>query len=122
MECDRPTSPAQVVDSMISHDFQYIEFPSSKAIMDFMDSVDKTKDEVVHWSSFHDLELMGVIMMSLDLELGAFSRESSRPPSLDPFPPLLLFFGTSHRILHPLPSNIFISYLYILLGIIKGIP
>jgi hypothetical protein len=38
---------AWVVDSPSSHDFLDIEFPSDKAILDVMASIDEPKDEVI---------------------------------------------------------------------------
>jgi hypothetical protein len=52
MECDQPTPPTWVVDSPSSHDFLDTEFPSDKAILDVMASIDKPKDEVMHRSYF----------------------------------------------------------------------
>jgi hypothetical protein len=80
MECDQPTPPTWVVDSLSSHDFLDIEFPSDKAILDVMASIDNPKDEVMHRSYFPDSEPMRVSMMSLDPGLGEFVGASSRPP------------------------------------------
>jgi len=48
MECDDPTLTIWVVDSLSSHDFLYIEFPSEEAILDVMDSIDKPKEDDNH--------------------------------------------------------------------------
>jgi hypothetical protein len=43
MECDQPTPPVWVVDSPSSHDSLDFEFPSEKAILEVMASIDKPK-------------------------------------------------------------------------------
>jgi hypothetical protein len=81
-----------VVDSLSSHDFLDTKFPSEEAILEVMASIDKPReDENHHTFLLPDLELMRVNMMSLDSKLGALAGTSSRPPSLDPFPPWLSF-------------------------------
>jgi hypothetical protein len=86
MEYDQPTLPTRV-DSTSSHDFVDFVFPSDEAILKVMASIDKPKDEVMHRPSCPNSEPMIFIMMSLDPRLGAYVGASSRPPSIDPFPP-----------------------------------
>jgi hypothetical protein len=66
MEYDHPTPPAWVIDSLSSHDFLDNKFPSNKAILDAMASIDKPMDEKTHLSSFPDSEPMRVSVKSLD--------------------------------------------------------
>jgi hypothetical protein len=95
MECDHPTLLVWFVDSPSSHDFLNTELPSKEAILEAMASLDNPKDRMNHQSSLPDLELMRVSMMSIDLRLGEFTGESSRPPSLDPFLPQISFLELS---------------------------
>jgi hypothetical protein len=98
MECDQPTSPAWVVDSLCSHGFLGTEFPSDKAILEVMASLDKTKANVMHFPYFIDSYSMIISMMSLDLILGLFVGESNETPSIDPFHPWLFFLKLSPKL------------------------
>jgi len=95
MECNPPTPHIQVIDSPNSHDFLDTELPSKDFILEFMSSIDNPMDEVMHRSFFPFLELMRVIMTSLNRGLGEFVWSSSEIPSLDPFLPRLSFLELS---------------------------
>ena len=86
-------------------------FPLEEAILEVMASIENPKDEVMHQSSFPYSEQTRVDMMSCDPRLGAFSREPSTPPSLDPFPPWLSFSKLSTELF----STPYIKYLHFLL-------
>jgi hypothetical protein len=75
MEFDQPTPPTWVFDSLRSHDFLDIEFPSDEAILEVMASIDKPREDEHHRESIlPDLEPMRVIMMNYDPRLkGIFS-------------------------------------------------
>jgi hypothetical protein len=123
MECDQPTPPTWVVDSLRSHDFLDIELPSKEAIMEVMGSIKNPKDEVMHQSYFTYSEQTRVYMMSCDPRLGAFAGAPSTPPSLDPFPPYYLFQNFPPNYFLPLTSNIYVSYfLHVFMEHTKEIP
>jgi hypothetical protein len=92
VDFDQPFPPVQVVDSLISHDFLYTKFPSKKAISEVMASIDKPREDEDHYTFL----LLGLVLMrdntmSLYSKQGALDGTSSRPPSIDPFPPWLYF-------------------------------
>jgi hypothetical protein len=70
MECDQPTPPIWVVDSLISHDILDFEFPSEEAILEVMASIEIPKDEVIIKTILLYFGTMRVNMMSLDLDWG----------------------------------------------------
>jgi hypothetical protein len=92
VECDQPSLPIRVVESLKSHDFLDTKLPSKEAILEVMASIDNPKEEKNHLTLLlPDLGLMRVNTMSLDLRLGALPGTSNRPPSFDPFSPRLSF-------------------------------
>jgi hypothetical protein len=52
MECDQPTPPIRVVDSLSSHDILDTKFPSEEAILEVMASIENPKDDVNHRESY----------------------------------------------------------------------
>jgi hypothetical protein len=72
--------PTWVFNSSNSHDVLDIEFPSNKAILDVMASLNNPKYEVMYQSYYPNLELMRVRMMSLDLRLIEFIRAYKQNP------------------------------------------
>jgi hypothetical protein len=48
MDCDQPTFPIRVFDSLNSHDFLDTNLPSKEAILEVMASIENPKDEVMH--------------------------------------------------------------------------
>jgi hypothetical protein len=123
MECDQPTPPIWVVDSPSSHDFLDIEFPSEEAILEVMASIENPKDEVMHQSSFPDLEPMRVSMMSLDPDWGNLLGHPVDLLVLTLFHLGYLFQNLPLNSLLPLPSKIHVSYfLHVLMDPIKELP
>jgi hypothetical protein len=48
VECDQPSPPIRVVDSLSSHDFLDTKFPSEEAIPEVMASIDKPREDENH--------------------------------------------------------------------------
>jgi hypothetical protein len=93
MECDKPTPPIRVVDSLSSHDSLDFEFPLEEAILEVVASINNPREDENHQESIlPSLDLMIFNMMSLDPGLGEFIGASNSPPSLEPFP-LWLYFS-----------------------------
>jgi hypothetical protein len=70
MDCDQPTPPIQVVDSLISHDVLDIDFPLYEVILDVLASIYDPKDRIMYRSYFIYSEPTRVSMMSFHPRLG----------------------------------------------------
>jgi hypothetical protein len=98
VECNQPSPPIRVFESLNSQYFIDTKYPSKEAILEVMASIDNPReDENHHTFLLPNLELMRVNTMSFDLKLGALAGTSSRPPSLDHFPPRLSFSELSNE-------------------------
>jgi hypothetical protein len=119
MDCDPPNPFTWFIDSLSSHNFLDTEFPSNNTILNFMDSIDNPKDQMMHQSYFPHSELMRISMMSLDKGLGVFVGAPHRPPSIDLFFLRYCFSKFPPSSLFSLPLKIHVSYLHVFIGIIK---
>jgi hypothetical protein len=100
VECDQPSPPIWVVDSLDSYDFLDSKFPSKEAILKLMVYIDNpTEDENNHTFILPNLGLTRVNMMSFDPGLGAFTGASSEfPPSILQHPWMRTVVTSGHHL------------------------